>query len=714
MKKFVKVVLIIILLLAIGGGIAWHLGNKPEVIHYPNGKIKSIAQRKFFQKNGEYSLFTQNGVLSQQYNLVKGVKNGKAKIYTSYFMPIEVDYVNGVMSGPVTLNKSDLSKTLEDFKLNIEKNKTFKLSAKDKEFSYTAEGKFLCEDEVLIENLQNFINDTKPETLKPFLACLSSTAATVNSPMFQCSYTGEYKFPKYTSEAKFVCDGEIPNQEYLNEFKKIHIEANFDPAQKAMIFKTYDLENPLSVVSSKFKGIEEIIEESLNFVVSADKEKMLGHFASKLIKNMTFSDTVATYDNNKITSIKGDFNIVTGFSNPYVISYYTNNNPSSQIKVTDKGVSVKFKYPSTNKPMMALAVNVDEAIKSKYKDFINALLTDLEKTEDAKDSALNNLMSQMTTYALTFSDVIKSANVIVWNKKGEKIIAGAATVNGKIAFQTLIEDMAQHIDFKIVTYKGDKPENISAGNLFNGFTINNEPATVEEVYDMVMKSEIKNTLDEIEAELHNLYKDVKINILQGQYTPVDPMLFGMYTGYVSAMKKHVQNKTAEQASSIISNIKILYSTSENYAGLSNASAISLGIIPEDMIVNVGSPDIRNAAGGYVTIKSSKDNSTDSDEHKAFVVEFGGLSKDNCVSLATSYYMIDSTLVGTATGRQKKFNSAEEFSYIGNTANLIYFDLDKTDVRDGWTYASKANISFANAIRACSGEGNTNSVAFKYH
>ena len=57
---------------------------------------------------------------------------------------------------------------------------------------------------------------------------------------------------------------------------------------------------------------------------------------------------------------------------------------------------------------------------------------------------------------------------------------------------------------------------------------------------------------------------------------------GGIAGYSKAMNKYKINKTADQVSMLISNIKTSYSTQGNYVGLDNTQAKKYGIIPNDM------------------------------------------------------------------------------------------------------------------------------------
>ena len=85
---------------------------------------------------------------------------------------------------------------------------------------------------------------------------------------------------------------------------------------------------------------------------------------------------------------------------------------------------------------------------------------------------------------------------------------------------------------------------------------------------------------------------------------------GGIAGYSKAMNKYKINKTTDQVSMLVANLRTIFSSQGNYAGLNNASAIRFGVVPNDMYT--GTPaatatthDIKNAFGGAVTIAYDK-------------------------------------------------------------------------------------------------------------
>ena len=70
---------------------------------------------------------------------------------------------------------------------------------------------------------------------------------------------------------------------------------------------------------------------------------------------------------------------------------------------------------------------------------------------------------------------------------------------------------------------------------------------------------------------------------------------GGIAGYSKAMTKFKINKSMDQISMLVANIRTLFSGQRNYSGLSNTNAISFGIIPGEM--DGGGAVITNAFAG---------------------------------------------------------------------------------------------------------------------
>ncbi len=138
---------------------------------------------------------------------------------------------------------------------------------------------------------------------------------------------------------------------------------------------------------------------------------------------------------------------------------------------------------------------------------------------------------------------------------------------------------------------------------------------------------------------------------------------GGLAGYSKAMFKHKLNSTMDQITMLVTNIRTMYGTQGNYAGLNNGSAVNLGIVPAVMDGGSGSGSARgltNPFKGDVTITALKaDNGgttaiTD-ETATAFAVTYTKLPKEACIALATADFgsgagsgFIGVTIGGVAT------------------------------------------------------------------
>ena len=108
---------------------------------------------------------------------------------------------------------------------------------------------------------------------------------------------------------------------------------------------------------------------------------------------------------------------------------------------------------------------------------------------------------------------------------------------------------------------------------------------------------------------------------------------GGIAGYSKAMNKFKTNKVADNVSMLVANIKTLYAQQNSYAELDNASAVSMGVVPDEL--GTDSSNLLNAFNGPVNIHVSDSTDTKNHDNKAFVIYFGNLSREACITLATN-------------------------------------------------------------------------------
>lgn len=105
---------------------------------------------------------------------------------------------------------------------------------------------------------------------------------------------------------------------------------------------------------------------------------------------------------------------------------------------------------------------------------------------------------------------------------------------------------------------------------------------------------------------------------------------GGIAGYSKAMTKFKINKSMDQISMLVANVRTLYSGQRDYSGFGNENAISFGIIPSEMAA--GTDTITNAFAGTVTLNTATYNGN---ANGAFSIQYDGLGQEACVTMATA-------------------------------------------------------------------------------
>ena len=214
---------------------------------------------------------------------------------------------------------------------------------------------------------------------------------------------------------------------------------------------------------------------------------------------------------------------------------------------------------------------------------------------------------------------------------------------------------------------------------------------------------------------------------------------GGIAGYSKAMSKYRTNKMIDQATMLITNIRTMFAQQQSYADLSNARAVNLALVPEEMIVNPGQyiedggdRKLRNVFSGNVVIKNSAIDEDDKNvqaqeaqgenpaveayaSQGAFRVTFFGISRDACIQVATSDWGAGSSsgLVGLHiwdAGTETKEDAV---------ADKIYKNAAKTEeenkniaIPGGSTY--KVPFTVVQAQAACDCKNRTTcAVTWKY-
>lgn len=171
---------------------------------------------------------------------------------------------------------------------------------------------------------------------------------------------------------------------------------------------------------------------------------------------------------------------------------------------------------------------------------------------------------------------------------------------------------------------------------------------------------------------------------------------GGISGYSKAMSKYRINKTLDQISMLVMNIRSLFSSSVDYTGLDNTLSIQMGIIPADM-QGATAGTIINAYQGRVFIEVV---ATDT---RQFSVTYTGLTQEACVSLATADW-------GSQAG------SGLQSMTVGTTADK---EANTITQATGSTLTYNIGVDFPitlqNAAKSCSAnDDNGNGIKWTYY
>ena len=114
---------------------------------------------------------------------------------------------------------------------------------------------------------------------------------------------------------------------------------------------------------------------------------------------------------------------------------------------------------------------------------------------------------------------------------------------------------------------------------------------------------------------------------------------GGIAGYSKAMNKFKTNKVADNVSMLIANIKTMYAQQNSFNGLTNTTAVFMGLVPDELVVDAAKGTLSNAYNGGVEINASSSvgvtAGSDKDDALSFNIVFNGLSKEACITLATN-------------------------------------------------------------------------------
>ena len=203
---------------------------------------------------------------------------------------------------------------------------------------------------------------------------------------------------------------------------------------------------------------------------------------------------------------------------------------------------------------------------------------------------------------------------------------------------------------------------------------------------------------------------------------------GGIAGYSKAIAKNKVNETIDQVTLIVTNTQALYAQQNNYADLTHEHAKDIGIIPQEMIIPAHSSSengdamiiaehVKHKLLGNVIVRGAGSRTSEINgsvnTKTAFIVDFEGLSRDACVTMATANWggSNRSGLIGIQVKGTDNEGEDPETLVIGCNGSLAVNGV-ATACPNGSVLSVPMKITEASAACNCL-SGNTCSIVWKY-
>lgn len=187
---------------------------------------------------------------------------------------------------------------------------------------------------------------------------------------------------------------------------------------------------------------------------------------------------------------------------------------------------------------------------------------------------------------------------------------------------------------------------------------------------------------------------------------------GGIAGYSKAMSKYKVNKTIDQVTMLVANIRTTFASQSSYAGFNEKQAKDYGIIPNDMYSTstTSTGDTTTTASHFTnpyagTVKLSPSPATEGNNDSAFIITYHAIPEDACRTILTSDWGSDLGSGLIAIGVKEDDGKADtapnlKEAYVGGIAKGDYHTPS-----DGLPY------KLSDAVDKCSA---SNVISWKYY
>ena len=169
---------------------------------------------------------------------------------------------------------------------------------------------------------------------------------------------------------------------------------------------------------------------------------------------------------------------------------------------------------------------------------------------------------------------------------------------------------------------------------------------------------------------------------------VGVLSIGGIAGYSKAMAKYKINKTLDQVSMLITNVRTAFGNQASYDGLKTATAISYQLVGNDLTLG-STTKLTNAFNGGVTVEAVCGTGDDAEYCPSFEITYTDIEQTACGTIASS-------------------------DWGGNAASgLLKISINGTD----YTWGGQTNelpIGFADAMEACNATDGKNDIVWEYN
>lgn len=745
----------------------FHIKKKRE-----NESISSLASitcddEQFVSVLKNYADKRDKDSLTELLRCVKleNIKNGdKCSIDGSFEYP---SFSEGTK---ISCENTELNISGDTYRFNI--NNGYGQSAVNAEISV----KKVCSDEKIVDFFISQSDNKKkiPElsSIKDFLGCFNFEKVKFKNDEVQCAFQGGFKYPSFTQNSRLICETDtrffeelslLPDDSrkiltsFLGEVmdaKKVKYTVDYLVKDGTIVFNTKtDNQSLDSTVTTS--GWDKIIPETLNIASKAAERAVaayVGDFEDLdvsdikhndaledsikllevILKNLSLTSTNSIVNGKKVGEFKGNLNFFNGFSGTYNSSVYVNDNLAGQFSIKNDGTLImRVNYPLSGKPFVAAGIKFRDGLQAKYKTFSQNVWKMMQKiaTKSSKYTRYEN-ESIFSEVGEQFGDLavnaVDSAQIVLTNKNGQKVLSGAAKVTKNINFKDIENDNLEPKDFiafKVNLYNNNKVQDVIK-NVGNNLEINGKVSEyptimLPEVVSLISKEKLKTFGEEAEKEFKQFGEQLEQGKLKisadigGGAGAIGGVLsVGAIAGYSKAMFKYRANKTIDQVAMIVTNIRTLFAREESYAMLNNANAVEWGLVPDEMI---GTKDnweqtLHNPFSGNVVMAPSPISEDDVD-NKAFKITFYGIPMDACIAVATSDWGTSSSgFLGMHIWDAENDDTTEPDYEMDNLYSGNYISGKKS-----FFIPNNIPPSFLDAVEACScTDKSTCAITWKYY